>query len=263
MTEKEEWGSGFLTVVGSEGLAPGVTTPTLTIRSQNGYTGADQTREDMLHNSQFVDAEVELFAKLRFDTVETHRRVCPWRADSSPNKIRRDSFSAYFLDRRLGPLDASAIVISNVIGVGIFTTPGVVANILPNSTAMLSVWAFGGALAFAGALAYAELAAWRPQAGGEHVYLRRASGAWPPSSQAGRRSWLALVGPSRPAQSPSRSIWIDLFPAPETRQPLPLGGSALSRSPFRRGPSSRSSRSSFWRSFSRAACGPAGSCRTR
>jgi hypothetical protein len=63
VTEKEEWGSGFLTVVGSEGLAPGATTPALTIRSQNGYTGADQTREDMLHNSQFVDAEVELFAK--------------------------------------------------------------------------------------------------------------------------------------------------------------------------------------------------------
>jgi hypothetical protein len=63
VTEKEEWGSGFLTAVGSEGLAPGVTTPPLTVRSQNGYTGADQTREDMLHNSQFVDAEVELFAK--------------------------------------------------------------------------------------------------------------------------------------------------------------------------------------------------------
>ena len=63
VTEKEEWGSGFLTVVGSEGLAPGATTPALTVRSQNGYTGADQTRDDMLHNSQFVDAEVELFAK--------------------------------------------------------------------------------------------------------------------------------------------------------------------------------------------------------
>jgi hypothetical protein len=61
--EKEEWGSGFLTVVGSEGLAPGATTPVLTVRSQNGYTGADQTREDMLHNSQFVDAEIEFFAK--------------------------------------------------------------------------------------------------------------------------------------------------------------------------------------------------------
>jgi APA family basic amino acid/polyamine antiporter len=80
------------------------------------------------------------------------------------------------LDRRLGPLDASAIVISNVIGVGIFTTPGVVAEMLPSSAAMLTVWAIGGALAFAGALAYAELAAWRPQAGGEYVYLRESFG---------------------------------------------------------------------------------------
>ena len=80
------------------------------------------------------------------------------------------------LDRRLGPLDASAIVISNVIGVGIFTTPGVVAEMLPSGPAMLAVWALGGALAFAGALAYAELAAWRPQAGGEYVYLRESFG---------------------------------------------------------------------------------------
>ena len=81
------------------------------------------------------------------------------------------------LERRLGPLDASAIVISNVIGVGIFTTPGFVAQMVPSTAAMLGVWAFGGALAFAGALAYAELAAWRPQAGGEYVYLRESFGS--------------------------------------------------------------------------------------
>lgn len=81
------------------------------------------------------------------------------------------------LDRRLGPFDASAIVISNAIGVGIFTTPGVVAAMLPNGAAMLAVWAFGGALAFAGALAYAELAAWRPHAGGDYVYLRESFGS--------------------------------------------------------------------------------------
>jgi APA family basic amino acid/polyamine antiporter len=80
------------------------------------------------------------------------------------------------LDRRLGPLDASAIVISNVIGVGIFTTPGIVASMLPNAAAILAVWALGGALAFAGAMAYAELAALRPRAGGEYVYLREAFG---------------------------------------------------------------------------------------
>jgi hypothetical protein len=61
--EKEEWGSGFLTAAGSEGLTPGATTAPLTIRSQTGYTGANQTREEMLGNSHFVDAEVELFAK--------------------------------------------------------------------------------------------------------------------------------------------------------------------------------------------------------
>jgi APA family basic amino acid/polyamine antiporter len=80
------------------------------------------------------------------------------------------------LDRRLGPFDAAVIVVSNVIGVGIFTTPGVVAGMLPRPAAMLAVWTAGGALAFAGALAYAELAARRPQAGGEYVYLRESFG---------------------------------------------------------------------------------------
>ena len=63
VTEKDEWGAGFLMVSGSEGLAPGAEAPRLTIRSQLGSTGSDQTREDMLKNSHFVDAEVELFAK--------------------------------------------------------------------------------------------------------------------------------------------------------------------------------------------------------
>ena len=63
MTEKDEWGSGFLTVAGSAGLALGATTQPLIVRSQLGYTGTDQSREEMLRNSHFVDAEVELFAK--------------------------------------------------------------------------------------------------------------------------------------------------------------------------------------------------------
>jgi hypothetical protein len=63
VTEKDEWGSGFLTAAGSSGLAPGAATPPLTIRSTLGYTGSEQSREDMLKNSHFVDANVELFAK--------------------------------------------------------------------------------------------------------------------------------------------------------------------------------------------------------
>ena len=61
--EKDEWGSGFITAAGSEGLAPGATTRTLTIRSYLGYTGSEQSRQAMLQNSHFVDAKVELAAK--------------------------------------------------------------------------------------------------------------------------------------------------------------------------------------------------------
>ena len=80
------------------------------------------------------------------------------------------------LERRLGPWDAAAIVVSNVIGVGIFITPSFIAQLLPNRAAILGVWALGGVLALFGALAYAELAARQPEAGGEYVYLREAFG---------------------------------------------------------------------------------------
>ena len=63
VTEPDEWGSGFITAAGSEGLAPGAATPALIIRSLLGYTGAEQSRQEMLHNSHFVDAKVDLFAK--------------------------------------------------------------------------------------------------------------------------------------------------------------------------------------------------------
>ncbi len=80
------------------------------------------------------------------------------------------------LQRRLGPLDAAAIIVSNVIGGGILFTPPQVAAAVPNPTLFLATWLAGGLLAFAGAMAYAELAALRPRAGGEYVYLRAAFG---------------------------------------------------------------------------------------
>jgi APA family basic amino acid/polyamine antiporter len=96
--------------------------------------------------------------------------------DASDPSSTIGSRQAVALERRLGPFDASAIVISNVIGGGIFFVPVVVAQMVPQGTAMLWVWLAGGALAFVGAMAYAELAALRPQAGGEYVYLREAFG---------------------------------------------------------------------------------------
>jgi APA family basic amino acid/polyamine antiporter len=94
---------------------------------------------------------------------------------SGPVKAPQEPHHAT-LERRLGPLDAAAIVVSNVIGSGIFFLPIIVAGLVPTSSGMLGVWLLGGLLAFAGAMAYAELAAVRPRAGGEYVYLRDAFG---------------------------------------------------------------------------------------
>jgi len=80
------------------------------------------------------------------------------------------------LERRLGPLDGAAIIIANVIGGGILFTPPFVASLTPHPVWFLSTWLAGGVLAFFGAVAYAELAALRPRAGGEYVYLREAYG---------------------------------------------------------------------------------------
>lgn len=84
--------------------------------------------------------------------------------------------SAPSLVRRLGPLDGASIIVSNVIGSGIFLVPALVAIWVPDVWAMLGAWLVGGLLAFAGAMAYAELAARLPRAGGEYVYLREAFG---------------------------------------------------------------------------------------
>jgi APA family basic amino acid/polyamine antiporter len=90
--------------------------------------------------------------------------------------VTQTTHEAQTLERRLGPFDGAAIIVSNVIGAGILFTPPVIAMGVPNGLLYLSVWLAGGLLAFAGAMAYAELAALRPRAGGEYVYLRDAFG---------------------------------------------------------------------------------------
>jgi hypothetical protein len=63
VTAAEEWGSSFLTAAGSDGLTRGSIAGPLLLKSQNGYTGSGESRQEMLQNSHFVDAKVEVFAK--------------------------------------------------------------------------------------------------------------------------------------------------------------------------------------------------------
>jgi APA family basic amino acid/polyamine antiporter len=78
------------------------------------------------------------------------------------------------LARRLGLFDATMLVMGGIIGSGIFINPYVVARQVNTPFLILGVWAFGGLIALAAAFIWAELAALRPEVGGQYAYLREA-----------------------------------------------------------------------------------------
>ena len=66
------------------------------------------------------------------------------------------------LERRLGPGAAGALVVGEIIGIGIFLTPAEMAKALGSPFWVLVVWLAVGAAALCGALCYGELAARHP-----------------------------------------------------------------------------------------------------
>ena len=78
--------------------------------------------------------------------------------------------------RQLGLFSATALVISNMVGTGIFATTGFMAGDLGSASMILACWGVGALFAFAGALSYSELGINFPSSGGEYVYLTHAFG---------------------------------------------------------------------------------------
>ncbi len=76
----------------------------------------------------------------------------------------------------LGSIDGAALIFSNVVGVGIFTTSGLVLKSVPDTNYFLFIWLVGGLIALIGAFAYARLSEMFPQSGGEYVYLSKVFG---------------------------------------------------------------------------------------
>jgi APA family basic amino acid/polyamine antiporter len=78
--------------------------------------------------------------------------------------------------RQLGLFSATALVISNMIGTGIFTSTGFLAGDLGAPNIVLVIWLIGALFALAGAFCYSELGVNFPASGGEYVYLTQAYG---------------------------------------------------------------------------------------
>ena len=80
------------------------------------------------------------------------------------------------LRRVLTTADATWLVAGNMVGAGIFVTPGLVAAQLPSPAWILLAWLLGGFISLAGAAIYAELGTRLPDAGGDYQYLNAAFG---------------------------------------------------------------------------------------
>lgn len=79
--------------------------------------------------------------------------------------------------RSFGLAAAVSVLVSNMVGTGVFTSLGFQVLDLSSGFALLALWAVGGVLALSGALCYAELGAMHPRSGGEYVYLTE---SWSP-----------------------------------------------------------------------------------
>ena len=76
----------------------------------------------------------------------------------------------------LGLLDSVAIVISRIIGSGIFRTPAPIMALVGSTSLFGLVWVIGGLITIFGAVIYAELTAMMPKSGGPYVFLKEAYG---------------------------------------------------------------------------------------
>ncbi|MBN2367110.1 MAG: amino acid permease [Calditrichaeota bacterium] len=76
--------------------------------------------------------------------------------------------------RILGFKDAYVLMVGNILGIGIFTTTGYIAQYVSDPGYMILIWVIGGFISFCGGVTYAELSTRFPHAGGDFHYLTHA-----------------------------------------------------------------------------------------
>jgi basic amino acid/polyamine antiporter, APA family len=74
---------------------------------------------------------------------------------------------------RVSGFTAAAIVVADMVGVGVFTSLGFQVKDITSGFSLLLLWVVGGIVAMCGAICYAELALMFPRSSGEYNFLRR------------------------------------------------------------------------------------------
>lgn len=96
-------------------------------------------------------------------------------ATNTPLHSQPDSVASHLV-RGLGLWSATAIVIGDTIGTGVFLVSSDMARAVGSASLVMVAWILGGLIVLLGAFCYAELGAAFPKAGGPYVYLGRGLG---------------------------------------------------------------------------------------
>jgi len=84
-----------------------------------------------------------------------------------------DSISGGGSVAKVSCLTATAIVVADMVGIGVFTSLGFQVKDITSGFSVLLLWTIGGVVAMCGAISYAELAAMFPRSSGEYNFLRQ------------------------------------------------------------------------------------------
>ncbi|KAK1955709.1 amino acid transporter [Colletotrichum sublineola] len=124
----------------------------------------------MAFNTESEDADQQ-----RPLLADTHHEYGGTDGPAPPVLVAEERGAGTFT-RNLGAVEAFAIVISIVIGSGVFTSPGSIDTNVPSPGAALVVWLVGGVLAWTGASTMAELGTAIPGEGGVQPFLQHIYG---------------------------------------------------------------------------------------
>jgi basic amino acid/polyamine antiporter, APA family len=121
-------------------------------------------------------------------------------------------------------LAATALVVADMVGVGVFTSLGFQVTDIASGFSLLLLWSVGGVVALCGAFSYAELAAMFPRSSGEYNLLTRTFGP----ALGFMAGWLsATVGFSAPVALAAMAFGQYAKAILPGVPPLPLGLAAL------------------------------------
>ena len=77
------------------------------------------------------------------------------------------------IKNKIGWKTAAALVISNMIGTGVFTSLGYQLSDVQNTWSIILIWGLGGLFALIGAFTYAELGTNFDESGGDYIFLSK------------------------------------------------------------------------------------------